>query len=77
LFANPSAGRPAGEVGFLSGFEQPVLYRKASNSMRISGGLDQAAGDFATMDQHYKGVLGMGGVVLEPQSAIGSNGTNA
>jgi hypothetical protein len=77
LFANPSAGRPAGEVGFLAGFEEPVLYRKASNSMRISGGLDQAAGDFATMDQHYKGILGMGGVVLEPQSAIGSNGSNA
>ncbi len=77
LFANPSSGRPAGEMGFLTGFEQPVLYRKASNSMRISGGLDQAAGDFATMDQHYKGVLGMGGVVLEPQSAIGSNGSNS
>ena len=77
LFANPSAGRPAGEVGFLAGFEEPVLYRKASNSMRISGGLDQAAGDFATMDQHYKGILGMGGVVLEPQSAIGSNGSNS
>ena len=77
LFANPSSGRPAGEMGFLSGFESPVLYRKASNSMRISGGLDQAAGDFATMDQHYKGILGMGGVVLEPQSAIGSNGSNA
>ena len=77
LFSNPSAGRPAGEVGFLAGYEQPVLYRKASNSMRISGGLDQAAGDFATMDQHYKGILGMGGAVLEPQSAIGSNGSNA
>jgi hypothetical protein len=77
LFANPSVGRPAGEVGFLAGYESPVLYRKASNSMRISGGLDQAAGDFATMDQHYKGIIGLGGTVLEPQSAIGSNGSNS
>lgn len=77
LFANPSAGRPAGEVGFLAGYEQPVLYRKASNSMRVSGGLDQAAGDFATMDQHYKGILGMGGTVLEPLAAVASNGSNA
>lgn len=77
LFANPSAGRPAGEVGFLAGYESPVLYRKASNSMRISGGLDQAAGDFATMDQHYKGILGMGGTTLEPLAAVASNGSNA
>jgi hypothetical protein len=77
LFANPSVGRPAGEVGFLSGFEEPVLYRKASNSMRISGGLDQAAGDFATMDQHYKGIIGMGGAVLDPKSAVASNGSNS
>jgi hypothetical protein len=45
--------------------------------MRVSGGLDQAAGDFATMDQHYKGILGMGGAVLEPLAAVASNGSNA
>lgn len=77
LFANPNSGRPAGEIGFLNGFEQPRLYQKASNSQAISGGLDQAAGDFATMETHYKGVVGFGGTTLEVKSAVASKGSNS
>lgn len=77
LFANPSVGRPAGQVGFLAGFEEPALYQKASNAMRVAGGIDQAAGDFATMEQHYKGVIAFGGAVLDPKSAVASNGSNS
>jgi hypothetical protein len=38
LFANPSTGRPALEMGFLRGFEQPALYERAPNARRIGGG---------------------------------------
>lgn len=77
LFANPSVGRPAGEVGFLAGYEEPALFQKAGNSARVGGGVDQMAGDFATMEQHYKGIIGLGGVVLDPKSAVASNGSNS
>lgn len=77
LFANPMVGRPAGEVGFLAGFEQPALYQKGGNAVRIGGGVDQRAGDFATMEQHYKGIIGLGGAVMEPKSAVASNGSNS
>jgi hypothetical protein len=77
LFANPSAGRPAGEVGFLAGFNEPVLFQKAGNAARVGGGIDQAAGDFESMDQHYKGIIAMGGAVLDPKSAVASNGSNS
>lgn len=75
LFANPNSGRPAGEVGFLAGYEQPALFRKSGNAQRIAGGLEMH--DFETMDIHFKGVLGMGGAVMEPQSAVASNGSNS
>lgn len=38
LFANPSTGRPWGEVGFLRGFEQPALYERMPNARRVGGG---------------------------------------
>jgi len=77
LFANPSVGRPAGEVGFLAGYDQPRLFQKGGNAVAIGGGVDQMAGDFETMEQHYKGVIGLGGAVLDPKSAVASNGSNA
>jgi hypothetical protein len=77
LFANPNTGRPAGEVGFLAGFDQPRLFQKGGNSVAIGGGVDQSMGDFATMEQHYKGIIGMGGTLLDPKSAVASNGSNS
>lgn len=38
LFANPSTGRPALELGFLRGYEQPALYERVPNARRIGGG---------------------------------------
>jgi hypothetical protein len=77
LFADPSVGRPALEVGFLSGFNEPQLYQKAGNTMRLGGGMDEMAGDFSTMSQEYKGVVAFGGTRLDPKSTVGSNGTNS
>ena len=77
LYVRPDSGRPAAEVGFLAGFEEPQLFRKASDSMRVGGGIDQNMGDFATMAQHYKGVMAYGGTTLDPQGAVASNGSNS
>lgn len=45
LFANPNTGRPALEVGFLRGYEQPALYERIPNA-RLVGGGDVAWGSF-------------------------------
>lgn len=74
LFANPSVARPAIEISFLAGYEQPVLYQKIGNTARIGGALDQAAGDFNTMSSEWKGVLAYGGSLLDPKSAVASFG---
>ncbi len=76
LFANPSVGRPALEIGFLRGFAEPQLYQKEGDAMRVGGGIDPMAGDFDTMSQSYKGVLAFGGTQLEPTSTVASNGSN-
>lgn len=76
LFASPATGRPALEVGFLQGFNEPQLYQKLANTVRVGGGAaDQMAGDFSTMSQEYKGVVAFGGTRLDPKSTVGSNGS--
>jgi len=77
LHVRPDSSRPAAEVGFLRGFEEPQLYRKMANTMRVSGGADQNAGDWDTMTQDFKGVISYGGTLLDPQGAVGSNGSNS
>lgn len=77
LFASPSVGRPALEVGFVTGFAEPVLYQKQANTVRIGGGVDQMAGDFGTMSQEYKGVLAFGGTRLDVKATVASNGSTS
>lgn len=77
LHAAPSAGRPALEIGFVQGFEEPALYQKLSNTIRVGGQVDQMAGDFGTMAQEYKAVVAFGGARLEPKSTVGSNGSGS
>lgn len=74
LFASPSVGRPALEVGFLQGFAEPQLYQKLANTVRVGGAVDQTAGDFSTMSQEYKGVVAFGGTRLDPKSTVASQG---
>lgn len=40
LFANPNTGRPALEMGFLRGHEEPSLYERLPNARKVSGGGD-------------------------------------
>lgn len=74
LFANPSVARPAIEISFLAGYEQPVLYQKVANTARVGGAIDQAAGDFNTMSQDFKALIAFGGSLLDPKSAVASAG---
>jgi len=77
LVQDPMVGRPIAEVGFLSGFEEPQLFRKASNTATIAGAVNQNMGDWQTMAQEFKGVNGYGGVRMEPLSGVGSNGSGS
>lgn len=75
LFADPNVGRPAMEIGFLRGYEQPRLYQKASNTMLMGGGVDQTLGDFETGELRYKGRHVFGGTRIDPIATIASNGS--
>jgi hypothetical protein len=77
LFANPERGRPAIEIGFLRGYEQPGLYQKAPNTMRVGGGVDAMLGDFDTNEIRYKGMHIIGGCRLDPKATVASNGSGS
>ena len=77
LFASPEVGRPALEIGFLAGFDQPQLYQKAPNTMAIGGAIDPNLGDFNTMCREFKALVVFGDVQMEPKSAVGSDGSGS
>lgn len=77
MFADPAVGRPAMEVTFLEGYEQPSFWQKAPNTMRIGGGVDPMMGDFTDMSQHYKAMHIIGGTLIDPKSAVASNGSGS
>lgn len=77
LFAAPGTGNPALEVAFLTGYATPVIYQKVSDSQRVGNGIDQEAGDFATMSNTWKGVVAFGSAVLSPKSTVASNGSGS
>jgi hypothetical protein len=78
LFAKPGGARPAIELGFLTGYETPQLYRKLANTVRISGGgsVDEF-GDFETMATEFKGLEIFGGTRMDPRMTMASNGTGS
>lgn len=78
LFADPSVGRPAMEVGFLIGHEAPELFMKSPNATRVGGGAaDPMDGDFDNDAIDWKVRHVFGGVLLDPKSAVASNGTGS
>lgn len=77
LFAQPSVGRPALEVGFIRGYQEPQLFQKLANTRRVGGDIDQMAGDFLSMSHEYKGVLAFGGTRLDPKATVASNGSGS
>jgi hypothetical protein len=76
LFANPSVGRPAMEIGFLTGHETPELWVKSPNAMRVGGGMvNPEEGDFEHDAIQYRVRQVLGGTLMDPKSAVASAGT--
>jgi len=75
LFANPSVGRPAMEIGFLMGHETPELFQKSPNAVRVGGGLiSPEDGDFDSDSVEWKVRHVLGGTLMDPKSAVASPG---
>lgn len=78
LFANPSVGRPAMEMGFLAGHESPELFMRSPNAVRVGGGtVDPMDGDFSTDAIDHKVRYVFGGVLMDPKSGVASNGSGS
>ncbi len=75
LFANPNEGRPAMEVGFLTGHETPDLWMKAPDAMRVGGGIvGPEEGDFSNDGIRYRVRHVLGGALFDPKSGVASTG---
>jgi hypothetical protein len=81
LFAEPSVGRPALEVGFLRGHESPELFMKSSDNQSIGGMAGDMDGDFDTDSVQYKVRHTFGGTRLTStggaKSTVASNGSGS
>jgi hypothetical protein len=76
LFANPDNGRPAAEMGFLIGHEEPEVFMKAPNQIPVGGGSGDAMnGDFESDAIEYKVRHVLGGTRMDPKMTVGSNGS--
>jgi hypothetical protein len=76
LFAPANSERPAIEFDFLRGFEQPQLFMRAPNAIRVGGGAsDPMQGDFDHDAIDYKVRHIFGGGYLDPRGTLASNGT--
>jgi hypothetical protein len=77
VFADPSVGRPAMEIGFLIGHETPELWVKSPNAQRVGGGpVNPEEGDFDHDAVQYRVRHVFGGSLLDPKSGIASTGLN-
>lgn len=78
LFANPNVGRPAAEIGFLIGHEQPEIWMKSSDAVRVGGGqVAPEEGSFDLDAVQWRVRVVLGGSLISPRSAVASNGTNS
>lgn len=76
VFANPNEGRPALVVAELAGHQTPDLLMRASNSVRVGGGLvDPMEGSFENDSMMYKVRDFIGSTTVDPKSTVFSDGT--
>jgi hypothetical protein len=76
LWANPGDGRPAQEIGFLVGHENPEMFMKAPNALRIGGGTaDVMDGDFDSDAIEWKIRHVLGGTMFDYRMLMVSKGT--
>lgn len=78
LHAAANQGRPLIEVAFLRGNEEPAIFMKAPDAIRVGGGntVDPMAGDFMTDSIAYKIRAVSGGSVIDPLASVASKGTD-
>lgn len=78
LQAPGGMGRPISEIGFLRGYEAPQLFMKDPDAVRVGGGMvSPLDGDFDTDSVQYKVRHVFGGTLLDPKSAVASNGSGS
>lgn len=78
LFANPAQGRAAIRVGFLRGHEEPEIFLRSSNALRVGGGESPPLnGDFEHDAMMYKIRHVLGGVTVDPLATVASNGSGS
>lgn len=71
-------GRPAFRVGFLRGHEEPEMFMKAPNAVRVGGGdVSPLDGDYEHDEVGYKVRYVIGGTVVDPKMTAASNGSGA
>jgi len=76
VFAAPSAGRPAMEVGFLIGHESPELWMRTPDAVRVGGGtVAPEEGDFEHDAIRYRVRHVLGGTLMDPKMGVASKGT--
>jgi hypothetical protein len=75
IFLGPNNGRPAVEVGFLAGHEEPELFIKTPDQARPGGGANVLDGDFNTDMLQNKVRMFIGGGRFDPRSTVASNGS--
>lgn len=74
LFANPNGGRPALEIGFLRGHEEPEVFMKLPNARRVGGATDDMDGSFELDAIEWKVRHVVGGTLMDPKMAVASQG---
>jgi hypothetical protein len=79
LFADPADGRPALQVGFLRGHEDPEVFMKSPNAQRLGAGglINPMDGDFDSDSIDHKVRHVVGGSRVEPKATVASNGSGA
>jgi len=78
LFANPNDGRPALMLAFLQGHEEPEIFIKSPNAMRVGGGMaNPMDGDFENDSVTYKVRHVLGGGRIDPRATVASNGSGS
>ena len=76
LAADPAQSeRPAVELGFLQGHEEPQIAMKSPNAVMVGGGdVNAFAGDFDTDSIEFRVRHVVGGTLMDPRMMVGSFG---
>lgn len=75
LFADANQSRPAVQMAFLRGHEEPEIWMKKPDAVRISGGeVGVMDGSFDTDSVDYRIRHVFGGGLMDPKAAVASTG---